>query len=144
MRKLATMVVGMVVLWGMTASAQPASAPPPMTQHEHILYAANEMEMLHIALMEGKHDPTTLKLVHKALEDRQEMLRADMERLEKHRAVAIAMEKGDEQELSQAREALKGSHEIMVAKAKAFNADCKAVREHLKLKVGEGQEVPIK
>jgi hypothetical protein len=142
MRKLATMVVGMAVLCGMTAFAQ--TPQPPMAQHEHILYAANEMEMLHIALMEGKHDPATLKLVHKALEDRGEMLHAEIERLQKQRAVAIAMEKGNEEELKEAREALKGSHELVVTKAKAFNADCKAVREHLKLKVGEGQEVPIK
>ena len=133
-----TMTVGVAALCGMTAFAQPKMPPPPVAPHEHITYAANEVEVLHIALMESKHDEATLKLLDKALADRKAMLHAEMERLEKQEAVVKAMKGDNKEELQKAREDLKGTMETVVTKAKAFNADIKAIREHVGIEMWPG------
>ncbi len=130
MRKLVTAVAAVAVLCGMTVFAQtpvqmPAQTPtpkpqPPMAHHEHMILAAGEFEALHMALMESKHDPETLKLVTNALADRKAMLNGELERMQKMEAVVKAMKSEDKAELQQAREALKGTMEELVAKAKAF------------------------
>jgi plasmid replication initiation protein len=59
-----------------------------------------------------------------------------MERVEKQEAVVKAMEGENKEEIQKAREDLKGTHEMLVEKAKAFNADVKAIREHLGIQMG--------
>jgi hypothetical protein len=134
MRKLATTVVGMAVLCGMAAFAQ-TQPQPPVAQHEHILYAHGEAEVMHIAIMESQHDPVTVKLLQKALADRKAFLHAEIERAEKQEAVVKAMESGNKEEIQKAREDLKDSKDEVVAKAKAFTADFKTIRDHLGIKM---------
>lgn len=146
MRKLVMTVVGVTVLCGMTALAQPEQAPakPPMAPHEFIMEAHWEAEVLHLALMESKHDPATLKLLHAALQDRTTLLKAELERVEKAKDLVIEMQKPNEDAaaIRQARAAVRAAQQTVVADAKAFSAACKAIRQHINTLPGGGHEPP--
>jgi hypothetical protein len=146
MRKLMTMVVGVVALCGMTAVAQPVPSatpgvPPslpstvaPMginSDEIHLMRANSDAGIIHRAMMEGVHDPATLELVAKALTDRTTLLKSELDRVAKFQALVTALQAGDKAAVETAKEAVRTSTGMVVANAKAFSQDCKAIREHL-------------
>jgi hypothetical protein len=147
MRKLVTTAVGVAVLCGMTAFAQSTpsttqSTPPTMgmmnTDQQHIMGAHRDAEFIHRAIMEGAHDPETLQLVSQALTDRTTLLQSELNRVAQLQALVTALQGGDKAAIQAARETLKTATETVVANAKTFAQDCKAIREHLQSIPHEG------
>ncbi len=149
MRRLMTMAVAAAALCGMTAFGQTAPSTAPTapgqggaSEQEHIMRAHNDAEILHRAIMEGMHDPTTLQLVTQALTDRTAVLQADLNRVTQLQALVTAIQGGNRAAIQAAREAVKTATEAVVANAKTFSEDCRAIREHLQSMPHPGRRVP--
>jgi len=149
MRRLMTMAVAAAVLCGITAFAQttpsPATtAPMPgaLTEQEYIMRAHREAEILHRAILEGMHDPTTLQLVTQALTDRTALLQSDLNRVTQLQAFVTAVQGGDRTAIQAAREAVRTATEAVVARARTFSEDCRAIREHLQSVPHPGRRQP--
>ena len=93
--------------------------------------AHREAEILHRAILEGVHDPTTLQLLNQALTDRTALLQSDLNRVAQLQALVTAIQGGNRAAIQAAREAVKTATEAVVAKAKTFSEDCRVIREHL-------------
>ena len=97
MRKLVTAAVGggSVVRDDGFCANTPTATPPVTASTEHIMWLMREAEMLHRALMEGRHDPATLQLLDQALTDRTTLLQAELDRVAKAQALVTAIQGGD-------------------------------------------------
>jgi len=138
MRKLATTVVGMAVLCGMTAFAQPATTGTPSTTPgenppPHAWQprpgGEPEMDLIHNAIREVEENPALAPLVSQALTDRAALLQSELARITQLQALLTAIQGGDKAAIQAAHEALKTSSETVEANRKTFREACRAIRE---------------
>jgi len=149
MRRLMAMAVAVGALCALTAFAQTESgtgttgqmpgAPPEQT---NILRAHRDAEILHRAIMEGMHDPTTLQLVSQALTDRTAVLQAELNRVAQLQALVTAIQGGNRAAIQAARAAVRTATETVEADAKTFSEDCRAIYEHLRSVPHPGRRQP--
>jgi hypothetical protein len=149
MRRLMTIAVAVGALCGMTAFAQTESStattgqmPGAPPEQMNIMRAHRDAEILHRAIMEGMHDPTTLQLVSQALTDRTAVLQSELNRVAQLQALVAAIQGGNRAAIQAAREAVRTATETVEANAKTFSEECRAIREHLQSVPHPGRRQP--
>jgi len=140
MTKLAALVAGVAVLFGMTALAQTTATGGGKPESEQAAWIRGEQQieqahhmaaMLHNIVAKAEPDPATRPLMLKAFADRKVMLQTELERVTKLEALHTAVQEADRNAIERARENLKGSNEAVLAAAKAFIADFEAIHHTL-------------
>lgn len=147
MRRLMMMVAAVGALCGMTAFGQTAPSPAttapaaaaPAEQEQHIWRAHRDFEIIQRALREGMHDAATLQLVSQALTDRTTVLQSELNRVSQLQALVAAIQGGNGAAIREARQAVRTVTETVVANAKKFSEDCRAILEHLQSVHPEGR-----
>jgi hypothetical protein len=150
MRRLMTMVAAVGALCGMTAFGQttpsPATTAPaaaaPAEQEQLIWRAHRDFEIIQRALREGMHDATTLQLLSQALTDRTTLLQSELNRVSQLQALVAAIQGGNGPAIREARQAVRTATESVVANARKFSEDCRAILEHLRSLHPEGRRQP--
>ena len=140
MRRLMTMVVAVGAMCGMMVFGQTAPSPAtttpapggPSEQEQHIWRAHRDFEIIQRAITEGMHDAVTLQLVSQALTDRTTLLQSELNRVSQLQALVTAIQGGNAAAIREARQAVKTATETVVANAKTFSEDCRAILEHLR------------
>lgn len=138
MRKLATTVVAVAVLCGMTAFAQtstPATTPGENPEGRFRPGGPGgepEMQLIANAIREAAQNPALAPLISQALTDRTALLQAEIARVAQLQALLTAVQGGNKATIPAAREAVKTATETVEANMKTFREDCRAIREHIR------------